>query len=285
MPSAKARLRQPPLIRTGSSAVSLFSGSSGNSIHVEGEEAAFLVDVGVSCRRLEKALATIGSQPGALDGILITHEHSDHVAGLDVFCRRHGVPVYINRRSWAAVSRRLPDPEAIDVRFLEPDETFTIGDLTVRSFRTPHDAADPVGWRIESPRQTVAVLTDLGHFDDRLFAAVAGADILYIEANYDPEMLRIGPYPWPLKERIRSSHGHLSNEASADAIARLIRAGSRTFVLSHLSETNNVPELAELTVSRRLQDQGLVQNRDYQLLVAPRYHSGRPLGPAFSGQN
>ncbi|MDI9497044.1 MAG: MBL fold metallo-hydrolase [Bacillota bacterium] len=285
MPAAKARLRQPSLLRSGTSSVSLFSGSSGNSIHVEGEEAALLVDVGVSCRRLEKALAAVGSHPGSIDGILITHEHSDHVAGLDVFCRRHAVPVYINRRSWAAVSRRLPDPAAIDVRFVEPGESLTIGDLTVRSFPTPHDAAEPVGWRIESRRQTVAVMTDIGCFDDGLFAAVAGADILYIEANYDPEMLRIGPYPWPLKERIRSSHGHLSNEDSADAIARLIRAGSRTFVLSHLSETNNVPELAELTVSRRLQDHGLIQGRDYRLLVAPRYHSGERIGPAFQGQS
>lgn len=285
MPAAKTRFRQPALLRSGTSTVSLFSGSSGNSIHVEGEEAAVLVDAGVSCRRLERALAAIGSHPGSIDGILITHEHSDHVTGLDVFCRRYAVPVYINRRSWAAVTRRLPDPAAIDVRFLEPGEMIAIGDLSVHSFTTPHDAANPVGWRIESGRQTVAVMTDLGHFDDSLLAAVAGADVLYIEANYDPEMLRIGPYPWPLKERIRSTHGHLSNEDSADAIARLIQAGSRTFVLSHLSETNNVPELAELTVGRRLQDHGLIRDRDYRLFIAPRYHCGEPIGPVGPVRN
>lgn len=277
------RLRSRPhdrprlLVRSEPATSSLVSGSSGNAIHVSSGEAALLVDIGVSCKRIEAGLSAIGAHPDEVDGILITHEHSDHVCGLDVFCRRHRVPVYINRRTWARVKPRLRDPSQIDVRFVEAGERIELAGLDVQSFSTPHDAADPVGWRIDTGTRVVSVLTDLGHFSDAIYEAIAGSDIVYIEANYDPEMLRYGPYPWHLKQRIASADGHLSNLDSAEAIRRLIASGTGTFVLSHLSEHNNLPSLAELTVSRQLAEHDLVAERDYRLLLAPRHRHGTAL--------
>ena len=267
-------MNQLKLVRTPPSSFSLASGSSGNSIYVGSEQTAVLVDVGINCKGLCLALDSRGLSPADLSGILITHEHSDHVKGLDVFAKRYSTPIYINQKTWNRLRPRLKYAELMDVRIVENDSQFVVGDIEVKSFSTPHDAVDSMGFRLNTGRHVVSVFTDLGKTNERLIDAVAGSDLIYIEANYDPDMLKNGPYPWDLKQRISGEFGHLSNLDCADGILELLNRGTSRFVLSHLSEHNNFPELAELTVNRILLEAGAKHGSDFQMNVAPRYTPG-----------
>ncbi len=302
----------------------LASGSKGNSAVIASAETRVLVDAGLSCRELLKRMAMANEDPSALDAILITHEHTDHVAGLSVLARRLRIPVYFSEpthRAWvrqmtprttmtyakwlehlqrekearaaqdalengavgvltyleaasteaeaeeedapeAAIKR---DPASLPaVEYFQPGTNFSIGDLSITPFTTPHDAADPCGFVFESVSEAIrmAIATDLGYMPPNVKRALERIDVLLLESNHDLEMLKDGPYPWAVKQRVLSRVGHLSNHATAEFLARDYDGSAAYIVLGHLSETNNVPELALLSAEEAIRERGrLLGNR------------------------
>ncbi|NJP41663.1 MBL fold metallo-hydrolase [Oscillospiraceae bacterium HV4-5-C5C] len=268
---------QQTFIRQRAQSFSLCSGSSGNAYYISSGSTSVLIDAGLNCKKLTEALLAREVDPASLSAVFITHEHRDHVAALDVLARKYHLPVYMNEATWQAYARSIAQPERLDWHEIPSDSDLLIGDLKVSSFRTPHDAAESVGYKVETGSSVVSVFTDLGQLNQQLLDTVSGSDLIYVEANYDPTMLQNGPYPWALKQRIAGPRGHLANETAAQAIIDLITRGTKQFVLAHLSRENNLPELAELTVSQNLYQAGMVRDRDYQLMVAPRYVPGNPI--------
>ena len=230
---------------------SLFSGSDGNALLLRTEDRALLIDCGVSARSLSCALLEAGQDPSALDGILITHEHSDHVKGLEVFLRRHPCPVHIAAPSAAA----LAHAEALRpyLTLHEPDFTLSLGSLSVRAFPVPHDSACCVGYRIEQEDDAVCIATDLGRITRPIVDAFLGARGVVLECNHDPVLLQDNPrYPPALKARIGSGGGHLKNEDCARFLAYLAEHGTTCALLAHLSTENNTPARALSAVAHHL---------------------------------
>ena len=255
----------------------LFSGSSGNSVFLSDGRTSLLVDAGQCCRTIENALSSIDVLPASLAAVLVTHEHIDHVRGVGVLMRRYHLPVYANEATWAAM-RRDPNLGRIDpslIHILPIGEKTAIGDMVVQSVSTPHDAVDPVGYRIAAAGREISVFTDLGYADEQLLASLCASDLVFFESNYDRDMLFGGPYPWQLKRRIDGEHGHLSNAACAVALQTLLRGGVSRYVLSHLSQENNTPALARAAAVDSLACCGAVDGRDFLLEVAPRFAPGR----------
>ena len=218
----------------------LASGSSGNCLLATDGTTHLLLDVGISARRICKGLRELGVEPAELAGILITHEHSDHIAGLATLNKQLGLPVYASGGTARQLCYRIAFLEERIHTFC-PGEHFEIGTLGVETFPTSHDAAEPTGYALTGGGRKAAVVTDLGYVTDAVLSGVRGADLLVAEANYDEEWLLSGPYPYYLKQRILGDHGHLSNQACAGLVAR---AQARTVVLAHLSAENNTPRLA-----------------------------------------
>ena len=258
----------------------LASSSAGNAALVCHENTHILIDAGISCRRITQSLAALSLTLDDLDGILITHEHVDHVRALGTLQKKHAVPLYASFGTAAALDYPAPYLHAFAA-----DETFTIKDLQIRSFRTSHDAKESVGYRIESSDGSLAVLTDTGFITDDAHDAALGADMLLLESNHDVIMLKNGSYPYYLKQRILGECGHLSNEAAAEFAVECVRAGTSDILLAHLSDENNSPQLAEYTVGRALQSSGL----SVRLAAAPRdtiseVHICRR-SPSFASEN
>ena len=258
----------------------LASSSAGNAALVCHENTHILIDAGISCRRITQSLAALSLTLDDLDGILITHEHVDHVRALGTLQKKHAVPLYASFGTAAALDYPAPYLHAFAA-----DETFTIKDLQIRSFRTSHDAKESVGYRIESSDGSLAVLTDTGFITDDAHDAALGADMLLLESNHDVIMLKNGSYPYYLKQRILGECGHLSNEAAAEFAVECVRAGTSDILLAHLSDENNSPQLAEYTVGRALQASGL----SVRLAAAPRdtiseVHVCRR-SPSFASEN
>jgi len=211
-----------------------------------------LIDAGLSEKKLALRMAAIGRDLGDLDAVFVTHEHSDHVRGIGPVCRKHGVTLHCTegtlRRMNGQVGRLpgfVPLAEGAPV---------VIGDLTVRPYATGHDAEEPVAFTFHAGGLKLGHATDLGRVTSEVIEHLSLADALLVEANHDVDMLNAGPYPWPLKQRIKSDVGHLSNEACGEILARTVHAGLKTVVLMHLSETNNHPELAAITARQALGD-------------------------------
>ncbi len=330
----------------------LASGSKGNSTIVASSRTRILVDAGLSCRELLKRMHKAGEDPSAIDALLITHEHQDHVQGVAVLARKLGIPVYFTEpthRAWMHwmmphkrityaewlmqrcedVARRrqleavgpIAEPAAIPSgnvsvssvpspssslntgpeAFVEPESPipseqseqqepdpcalpaveyfaagvgFSIGDIAITPFTTPHDAADPVGFVFEADGIRMAVATDLGYIPPNVKMALKSCDVLMLESNHDLEMLRDGPYPWSVKQRVLSRVGHLSNEAAAEFLEKNYDGYASYIVLAHLSESNNLPELARVTAEKALRDRmSLLANR---VMLA---EQGAPLEP------
>lgn len=246
----------------------LFSSSKGNSTYLSGGGSALLVDAGVSLRRLTAALAEHGVQPGELDGVLITHEHTDHIRGLPILLKKHPMPLYATRGTLDCLQAKGCIPAGVPVHALTGQTE--IAGIRVFPFATPHDASQSVGFRFVMPDQrTVAIATDLGHITEDVRTHLAGCDLVMLESNYDAGMLDCSAYPYPLKRRIKSDHGHLSNEVCAEECIRLIRSGTTRLILGHLSENNNLPAIAYQTTKSTLDAAQLQENRDYLLGVAP----------------
>lgn len=234
--------------------VALGSGSRGNAVFVEAGRARLLVDAGLSARALTERLGAIGVAPRSLDAVLLSHEHQDHARGAERFSNRHRVPLACSHETLEALDR---SPQHFAAwRPLEEGGT-DFGDLRVEAFDVPHDAARPVGFVLHGEGQRVGVVTDLGHATTLVVERLRGCDVLLIESNHDADMLRRGPYPWHLKQRVSGRMGHLSN---ADA-ARLLEASAdercRAVVLLHLSENNNTPQLARRAAAEALERRGV----------------------------
>ena len=248
----------------------LFSGSSGNALYVGTDKTKILIDAGLSGAKITTELGKIGVSPAELSAILVTHEHADHISGVGVLSRRYRLPVYASLGTWAAMSGKLGAIDAACRISFEAGMDFSIGDLDVRSFSTPHDAADPVGYALSAAGAKVAVATDIGAVREGWLRAVEGADVLLLEANHDVDTLKASRYPYELKRRILSSRGHLSNDEAGQAAVELAKRGVRVIVLGHLSGENNFPELASASVACVLEEAGLKPGRDVLLSVARR---------------
>ena len=248
----------------------LFSGSSGNALYVGCDGAHLLVDAGVSGTRVAQSLAGIGVQPGELNGILVTHEHIDHIRGIGVLSRKYDLPIFATQGTWAAMSGKIGAVAEKNVRVFDPEVNFFMGPIEVVAFPTPHDAAAPVGFAFALDGARLAVATDIGCVRDSWAKYVLGADAAVLESNYDPDMLDAGPYPYELKKRIRSRSGHLSNDDAGGFAVRLIEQGTRQIVLGHLSKENNFPELALKCTECALRQAGIEPDQDARVCVAQR---------------
>jgi phosphoribosyl 1,2-cyclic phosphodiesterase len=229
---------------------SIASGSSGNCICAGSDNCHILIDAGISGKRIEEGLNSINLKTEEMQGILITHEHIDHIAGLGVIARRYGIPMYATAGTIEAVKNTSSVGKIDESLFREivPEVDFTIGDLAIEPIRISHDAADPVAYKIKQPGKSMAVITDLGTYDENIIAHMKGLDVLLLEANHDVNMLQVGSYPYPLKQRILGERGHLSNERSGQLLGKVLHDNFKTVILGHLSKENNYPELAYETV-------------------------------------
>lgn len=236
---------------------SIASGSSGNCIYAGSDSTHLLIDVGISGKKVEAGVNALSLSMKDIDGIFITHEHTDHIAGLGVLARKYEIPMYATKGTIEAILNtgsvgKIP-PELFHV--IAPDEKVVVKDLICNPMRISHDAADPVAYRISYGRKKVAVVTDLGTYNDYTVESLKGMDALLLEANHDVNMLQVGPYPYALKQRILGDRGHLSNERAGQLLVRLLHDKLQAVVLGHLSKENNMPELAyeavrvELTMS------------------------------------
>lgn len=252
---------------------SIASGSSGNCIYVGSDTTHILVDAGISAKKTEEGINSLGLKPSEIDAILITHEHSDHIKGIGVLARKYQIPLYATAGTLEGIkftsSLGSIDPDLFHT--IRADEKFYIKDICVRPMRTSHDAKESCAYRLESDGKKVGIITDLGKYDDYIVDCLKNLDIIMAEANHDVRMLQVGPYPYYLKQRILSDRGHLSNENSGRLISEILHDNVKDIFLGHLSKENNIPELAYETV--RLEIEASVNKyhgNDFPIRVAKR---------------
>lgn len=253
--------------------ISIASGSSGNCIYVGSDHTHILVDAGISNKRIEQGLNDFGIKGSEINGILITHEHSDHTKGLGVLARKHGVPIYGTQETLCEISsmKYLGEYPRELLRPIAPDVDFKIGDLEVQPFSIDHDASNPVAYRICNDKKTVAVATDMGHYDQYIIDHLQCLDALLLEANHDVNMLQTGPYPYYLKRRILSDNGHLSNENAGRLLSHILHDNMKQILLGHLSKENNYEALAYETVKLEInQGDNPYSASDFSIAVAKR---------------
>ena len=248
---------------------SLFSGSSGNSTYVGTAEGGLLIDAGVSAKRIVTALEQRNIDPATIRAVLLTHEHSDHVAGLRVLCKKYGWPVVASEGTLDALMEQDKVSAEQKLFMLPSHIRLNIAGMRITPFATPHDSRQCYGYRIDtSDGRSLAMTTDLGYMPQSVLDTITGCQFLHIESNHDPEMLRNGPYPYWLIQRIRGEGGHLSNQDCAAVLPHLLKAGATRIVLAHLSEQNNTPSLALECASRALESVGASVGRDCLLSAA-----------------
>lgn len=246
----------------------LFSGSSGNCTYVATAAGGVLIDAGVSARRIERALLDRDIDPRSIRAIFVTHEHSDHVSGLRVLCKRYGYAVYGTTGTLEALQTMEALVPGIKSEVV-PAGGVGVADMLVTAFSTPHDSRESCGYVLTmGDGRRLAVATDIGRMNGSIERELLRCDLVQIESNHDVRMLQCGPYPYSLKQRILGDTGHLSNEACGAVLPALARSGVTQFVLAHLSRENNTPNLAYLTAKTALEQQGLLENRDFRLRVA-----------------
>lgn len=245
----------------------LASSSAGNSIFIASPTTRILIDAGLNRKEILARLQAIGEEATRLDGIFLTHEHSDHIAGLPVLMKTVKAPIFATPLTAGALEWNAVQPEIVE---FQAGAAIEIGDFRVQSFSIPHDARDPVGFTVTCRNTKISVATDLGYVPDNVKWNLRGSQFILLESNHCPEMLKVGPYPWHLKQRILSRRGHLSNEAASDYIATELPGETETLVLGHLSETNNSVWQADLVARQALTSCG----REPMLVVAePRKQS------------
>ena len=227
--------------------IALQSGSNGNCIYVESGDTRLLFDAGISGSRAEERLAEFGRDIRSVDALIISHDHADHVRCAGIFQRKFHLPVYVTEATFDAALRRCDLGTLTDVRHFRPGDTLSFDGVAVETVPTPHDGADGAAFVVSNARRRLGILTDLGHVFDGLGPVLASLDAVLLESNYDPEMLEVGPYPHTVKQRIRGPGGHLSNVEAAELLLHAASPRLRWACLSHLSETNNSPDLALAT--------------------------------------
>ena len=210
---------------------SLYSGSSGNSLFVETENTRILVDAGVSSKKIETALTNLEINPASIDGILITHEHTDHVQGLGTFAKKFNLPVYVNQKTLDAMPKQKEKIPENNIKKFTIEEKFEIGDMQIKPFAIPHDAANPCGFNIFKDNKKISIATDIGHMTNGVIKNLEDSIFILLESNYDPEVLKFSRYPYPLKARIAGPIGHLSNESAGKTISHLMKSGLQQAIL------------------------------------------------------
>ena len=252
---------------------SIASGSSGNCIYIGSDNHHILIDAGISGKRVEAGLRELDLSGKDMDGILLTHEHSDHIKGLGVLARKYGLPIYATPGTVQAVKAMNNLGKIDDSLFVEihADQDFQIGDLSISPFHISHDAAEPVAYRVACGNKKMAVATDLGVYTDYTIDHLKGLDVLLLEANHDIHMLQVGAYPYYLKQRISGDLGHLSNESAGKLLCQVLHDDLKAIMLGHLSKENNYAELAYETVKLELTlGDTLYKPEDFPLSVASR---------------
>ena len=247
---------------------SLYSGSSGNCSFVQTDSTKILIDAGQSAKKIEEALILIDIDPFSIDGILITHEHSDHINGVGLFSKKFNIPVYANIETWDAMKEQKSKIKEENIKFFS-FEKFSIGDIDVKPFAIPHDAANPCGFNLYHKKKKMSIATDIGHINKDVMNSLINSSFLLLEANYEPSVLDYSRYPYLLKERIKGPNGHLSNTDCGKTISYLSEHGLNSAMLGHLSNENNLPELAYKTVAEEL----IQNNCNIDLAVAKRYEA------------
>ncbi|MGI6332551.1 MAG: MBL fold metallo-hydrolase [Zhaonellaceae bacterium] len=251
----------------------LASGSSGNAVYVGSEKSGLLIDAGLTGKDICEKLAQNKVNTENLEGILVTHEHRDHIKGVGVMSRKLDLPVFATEGTWQGMKQSVGKIAEKNQKYLEVDNCLEIGDLKVEVAATSHDAQEPVAFTIHQGELSVGLATDTGQITRGLRKNITGCTALVLEANHDPTMLRRGPYPAYLKKRIASVMGHLSNQMSGEALAEFITGKTEQVTLAHLSEQNNIPSLALETVKQVLQEKGFDELPEIK--VAPRYKASK----------
>lgn len=252
--------------------LSLASGSNGNCHCIQKKHTGILVDVGLSGKATENALAQHDIDLSGIQAILITHEHIDHIKGVGIVSRRYDIPIYATAKTWDAIGSSIGKIKPHHRLCLDKSSPLNIGDLQIIPFETSHDAADSCGFVIDDGHRRLAIATDLGCVTPIVEQAVLGSDVVILEANHDVEMLKVGSYPYQLKRRVLSDQGHLSNDAAGQFAARLVHSGTRSVLLAHLSGENNIPLLAYETVASELHHNQIVTGKDVRLCVLDRHY-------------
>lgn len=249
--------------------VSLVSGSSGNCSLLSHKNTTILVDIGLSCKKLEQVLSQLNMNIGDIDAILVTHEHSDHTKGIGTVSRKHNIPVYATLKTHIAMTDlNLPDTS---IHYITSGTDFEIGNIGIKPFSIPHDALAPVAYNFFFDEKKLTVATDIGEMSDEVFSNIKGSLAVLLESNHDIDMLKSGTYPAFLKQRILGRLGHLSNEAAAEAALNLAKTGTKHLMLGHLSDKNNTPRKAYIETAETLSKNGATLGADVSLTVASRY--------------
>lgn len=235
----------------------LASGSTGNAFYIGTEKEKLLVDAGLSGKQMDKLFQEVNIDPSTLSGILVTHEHSDHVKGLGIFARKYNLPIYANDKTWKAMEKSLGKLTTDQKFHFGMEEVKTFGDIDVESFGVSHDAAEPMFYTFRHEDKKVALVTDLGYVSERIKKTIEDSDAYIFEANHDVEMLRMCRYPWSVKRRILGDSGHVSNEDCGLALSDCISDKTKRVYLAHLSQDNNMKDLARMSVDQVLKERGI----------------------------
>jgi phosphoribosyl 1,2-cyclic phosphodiesterase len=243
----------------------LASGSTGNAIYVATDKHALLVDAGLSGRQMEELFKQIDRDMSRLSGILVTHEHSDHIKGLGVIARKYNLPIYANEKTWKAMEGQISDIPTDQKFIFKMGSVHSFGGLDVESFGVSHDAAEPMFYVFHYEGKKLVLITDTGYVSERMKGVIKNADVFIFESNHDVQMLRMGRYPWNVKRRILSDVGHVSNEDAGLALADVIGDRTKRIYLAHLSQDNNMKDLARMSVAQTLESKGFVVGEQFEL--------------------
>ncbi|MEK4027475.1 MULTISPECIES: MBL fold metallo-hydrolase [Bacillaceae] len=244
----------------------LASGSTGNAFYVETEDQAFLVDAGLSGKQMEGLFASIDREIKNLTGILVTHEHSDHIKGLGVLARKYKLPIYANEKTWQAMDKLTGNIDTEQKFTFDMETVQSFGNLDIESFGVSHDAAEPMFYVFHHEGRKLALITDTGYVSDRMKGVINNADAYVFESNHDVQMLRVGRYPWNIKRRILGDFGHVSNEDAAVAMSDVIGDRTKRIYLAHLSQDNNMKDLAKMSVTQTLEMKDMPVGEQFELL-------------------
>jgi vicX protein len=250
---------------------SIASGSSGNSTYIGSDKTHILIDAGVSSKRIVTGLHSFDIKPEEITAVLITHEHSDHISGLKTFLKKYNTPIYATAKTIEFIKNTKIISDFNNFNTIKAQEEFYIGDLNIKPFQIPHDALEPVAFRVNCKDKSVAVATDMGYFSDDIVKNLRGVEVAIVEANHDIKLLECGNYPYALKRRILGDRGHLSNENAGKLISKILHDNIKHIFLGHLSKENNYPELAFETVKYEIDiDECRYKGTDFPIEIAKR---------------
>jgi phosphoribosyl 1,2-cyclic phosphodiesterase len=244
----------------------LASGSTGNSVYVGTDRMKLIVDAGLSGKQMEQLFQKVNVNPKELSGILVTHEHSDHIKGVGILARKYNLPIYANSKTWKAMEHLIGEVPLEQKFMFETGQTQTFMDIDVESFGVSHDAAEPMFYVFHHGQKKIVIITDTGYVSDRMKGIIKNADVYVFESNHDVEMLRMCRYPWSIKRRILSDVGHVSNEDAALAMADVIGDRTTSIYLAHLSKDNNMKDLARMSVQQTLETRDTGVGHRFKLL-------------------